>query len=165
MFAIIGLGNPGEEYAHTRHNAGFETVDLLAEELGVTYWKTTCGALVGSGKITLNGVRVEVLLVKPQSFMNLSGGPVSHLCKEYGLGVDGHNGLRSIIDKIGSRDFYRVRVGVGRPPGKMKVPDYVLSVPRKEAKDDFDAVCYKASKAVLSLMEVGLEKTQAKFNA
>lgn len=190
MFAIIGLGNPGEEYAHTRHNAGFETVDLLAEELGVTYWKTTCGALVGSDKITLNGVRVEVLLVKPQSFMNLSGGPVSRLCKEYGLGVDdlivvhdeldipstsirvkkggghaGHNGLRSIIDKIGSRDFYRVRVGVGRPPGKMKVPDYVLSVPRKEAKDDFDAVCYKASKAVLSLMEVGLEKTQAKFNA
>ena len=190
MFAIIGLGNPGEEYAHTRHNAGFETVDLLAEELGVTYWKTTCGALVGSCKITLNGVRMEVLLVKPQSFMNLSGGPVSHLCKEYGLGVDdlivvhdeldipstsirvkkggghaGHNGLRSIIDKIGSRDFYRVRVGVGRPPGKMKVPDYVLSVPRKEAKDDFDAVCYKASKAVLSLMEVGLEKTQAKFNA
>lgn len=190
MFAIIGLGNPGEEYAHTRHNAGFETVDLLAEELGVTYWKTTCDALVGSGKITLNGVRVEVLLVKPQSFMNLSGGPVSRLCKEYGLGVDdlivvhdeldipstsirvkkggghaGHNGLRSIIDKIGSRDFYRVRVGVGRPPGKMKVPDYVLSVPRKEAKDDFDAVCFKASKAVLSLMEVGLEKTQAKFNA
>lgn len=190
MFAIIGLGNPGEEYAHTRHNAGFETVDLLAEELGVTYWKTTCGAFVGSGKITLNGVRVEVLLVKPQSFMNLSGGPVSRLCKEYGLGVDdlivvhdeldipstsirvkkggghaGHNGLRSIIDKIGSRDFYRVRVGVGRPPGKMKVPDYVLSVPRKEAKDDFDAVCFKASKAVLSLMEVGLEKTQAKFNA
>lgn len=190
MFAIIGLGNPGEEYAHTRHNAGFETVDLLAEELGVTYWKTTCGALVGSSKITLNGVRVEVLLVKPQSFMNLSGGPVSRLCKEYGLGVDdlivvhdeldipstsirvkkggghaGHNGLRSIIDKIGSRDFYRVRVGVGRPPGKMKVPDYVLSAPRKEAKDDFDAVCYKASKAVLSLMEVGLEKTQAKFNA
>lgn len=190
MFAIIGLGNPGEEYTHTRHNAGFETVDLLAEELGVTYWKTTCGALVGTGKITLNGVREEVLLVKPQSFMNLSGGPVSHLCKEYGLGVDdlivvhdeldipstsirvkkggghaGHNGLRSIVDKIGSRDFCRVRVGVGRPPGKMKVPDYVLSVPRKEAKDDFDAVCYKASKAVLSLMEVGLEKTQAKFNA
>ena len=190
MFAIIGLGNPGEEYAHTRHNAGFETVDLLAEELGVTYWKTICGALVGSGKITLNGVSVEVLLVKPQSFMNLSGGPVSRLCKEYGLGVDdlivvhdeldipstsirvkkggghaGHNGLRSIIDKIGSRDFYRVRVGVGRPPGKMKVPDYVLSVPRKEAKDDFDAVCYKASRAVLSLMEVGLEKTQAEFNA
>ena len=82
-----------------------------------------------------------------------------------GGGHAGHNGLRSIIDKIGSRDFYRVRVGVGRPPGKMKVPDYVLSVPRKEAKDDFDAVCYKASRAVLSLMEVGLEKTQAKFNA
>lgn len=71
-----------------------------------------------------------------------------------------------LSDKIGSRDFYRVRVGVGRPPGKMKVPDYVLfGIPRKEAKDDFDAVCFKASKAVLSLMEVGLEKTQAKFNA
>ncbi len=190
MFAIIGLGNPGEEYAHTRHNAGFETVDLLAEELGVTYWKTTCGALVGSGKITLNGVRVEVLLVKPQSFMNLSGGPVSRLCKEYGLGVDD---LIVVHDEL---DIPSTSIRVKRAVGtrvimvfvqlstklvlaifiafelvlvdlqeKHEVPDYVLSVPRKEAKDDFDAVCYKASKAVLSLMEVGLEKTQAKFNA
>ena len=63
MFAIIGLGNPGEEYAHTRHNAGFETVDLLAEELGVTYWKTTCGALVGSGKITLISVKNMALVL------------------------------------------------------------------------------------------------------
>ncbi len=190
MFAIVGLGNPGEEYAHTRHNAGFEVVDLLAHDLGVTYWKTTCGSLIGTGKVSLKGAKEEVLLVKPQSFMNLSGGPVLHVCKEYNLtpedlivihdeldipqtsirvkkggGHAGHNGLRSIIDKIGSRDFYRVRVGVGRPPGKMKVPDYVLSAPRKEAKDDFDEVCYKASQAVISLMEVGLEKTQAHYNA
>jgi peptidyl-tRNA hydrolase, PTH1 family len=190
MFAIVGLGNPGDEYAHTRHNAGFETVDLLADKLGVTYWKTTCGALVGVGKITLQGESQEVLLAKPQSFMNLSGGPVSHLCKEYKLGIEdlivihdeldipatsvrvkkggghaGHNGLRSIIDKIGSRDFYRIRVGIGRPPGKMKVPDYVLSVPKKQAKEDFDASCYRACEATLSLLEVGLAKTQAKFNA
>ena len=142
------------------------------------------------GKVKIGGAQEEVLLVKPQSFMNLSGGPVSHLCKAYTLTPDdlivihdeldipatsirvkkggghaGHNGLRSIIDKIGSRDFYRVRVGVGRPPGKMKVPDYVLSVPRKEAKDNFDEVCHTASKAVLSLLQVGLEKTQAAYNS
>lgn len=190
MFAVVGLGNPGEDYEHTRHNAGFETVDILAKELGVTYWKTTCGSLIGKGKITLGGRQEEILLAKPQSFMNLSGGPVSKLCKEYGLTVDdlivihdeldipptsikvkkggghaGHNGLKSIIEKMGSRDFYRVRVGIGRPPGKMKVPDYVLAQPRKESKDNFEAMCARASDAVLSLVKNGLDKTQAVYNA
>ena len=75
MRVVVGLGNPGEEYAHTRHNAGFEVVDLLASEWGVTYWKNTCGALVGEGKLRHSDGSVEkVILAKPQSFMNLSGG-------------------------------------------------------------------------------------------
>lgn len=191
MQVIVGLGNPGEEYAHTRHNAGFEVIDLLAEQWGVSYWKNTCGALVGEAKFRKpNGEVEKVILAKPQSFMNLSGGPVSHLCREYdevpselivihdeldiapgtvrvksGGGHAGHNGLRSIIDKLGTRDFLRVRVGIGRPPGKMSVVDFVLQTPRKDAKDEFDAACQYGSEAVRSLLEVGLQRTQNSFNS
>ncbi|MEF2845231.1 MAG: aminoacyl-tRNA hydrolase [Eggerthellaceae bacterium] len=190
MRVIVGLGNPGEEYAHTRHNAGFETIDLLAQRWGVTYWKNTCGALVGEAKLRHTDGSVEkVILAKPQSYMNLSGGPVSKLCREYdetpeelivihdemdiapgtvrvkrGGGHAGHNGLRSIIDKLGTRDFLRVRVGTGHPPGRMKVVDFVLQVPRHEAKEDFDQAVERASEAVESLINDGLERTQNKFN-
>ena len=86
MQVIVGLGNPGEDYAHTRHNAGFEVIDLLAQRWGVSYWKNACGALVGEAKVRLKSGEVQkVILAKPQSFMNLSGGPVSHLCKNMAL--------------------------------------------------------------------------------
>ncbi|MEE0344647.1 MAG: aminoacyl-tRNA hydrolase [Eggerthellaceae bacterium] len=190
MQVIVGLGNPGEEYAHTRHNAGFEVIDLLAKRWGVSYWKNTCGALVGEAKVRLASGDVEkVILAKPQSFMNLSGGPVSRLCRDYeedpaeliiihdeldinpgtvrvkkGGGHAGHNGLRSIIEKLGTRDFLRVRTGIGRPPGRMSVVDFVLQAPKKEAKDDFDEACVLAADAVESLLNEGLERTQNAFN-
>ncbi|MDO5334931.1 MAG: aminoacyl-tRNA hydrolase [Coriobacteriia bacterium] len=190
MYLIVGLGNPGEEYEHTRHNAGFEVVDRLAEEANVRYWKSACGSLVGQGKLSLGAGLVEdVVLAKPQSFMNLSGGPVSKLLKQYEVAPDqwivvhdeldipagsvrvkrggghaGHNGLRSIIDKTGTRDFLRVRVGVGRPPGKMPVPDFVLQVPRKDVMDEFMAACDQGAQAAKSLIANGLEKTQQTFN-
>ncbi len=190
MQVIVGLGNPGEEYAHTRHNAGFEVIDLLAQRWGVSYWKNTCGALVGEAKVRLASGDVEkVILAKPQSFMNLSGGPVSRLCRDYeedpaelivihdeldinpgtvrvkkGGGHAGHNGLRSIIEKLGTRDFLRVRTGIGRPPGRMSVVDFVLQAPKKEAKDDFDEACVLAADAVESLLDEGLERTQNAFN-
>lgn len=185
MFLIAGLGNPGEEYAHTRHNAGFDTVDALAAELGVRYWKSEGGAL--TGKATWRGR--DVVLAKPQSYMNTSGGPVKQLLSTYKVSPDhlivvhdeldidpgtirvkfggghaGHNGLRSICDKLGTRDWFRVRVGIGRPPGRMPVADYVLSLPRKEAADDFAQAVELGAKAVLFLMENGLEKTQQEFN-
>lgn len=191
MYAIVGLGNPGQEYAHTRHNAGFETIDRLASELGVTYWKNTCGSLLGLATIGLaDGGVEEVLLAKPQSFMNRSGGPVARILDEYDVPVDhlivihdeldipaatvkvkqggghaGHNGLRSIIEKAGSRDFLRVRIGIGRPPGRMSVVDYVLAVPRKDALDDFSLAVEKGASAVTSLVVRGLQKTQTEFNA
>lgn len=190
MQVIVGLGNPSEEYAHTRHNAGFEVIDLLAQRWGVSYWKNTCGALVGEAKVRLASGDVEkVILAKPQSFMNLSGGPVSRLCRDYeedpaelivihdeldinpgtvrvkkGGGHAGHNGLRSIIEKLGTRDFLRVRTGIGRPPGRMSVVDFVLQAPKKEAKDDFDEACVLAADAVESLLNEGLERTQNAFN-
>lgn len=189
MRVVVGLGNPGEEYAHTRHNAGFDTVDALAAEWGVSYWKNTCGSLVGEAKVRLNGELTKVVLAKPQSFMNLSGGPVSKLLKEYdcpveelivihdeldidpgtvkvkkGGGHAGHNGLRSIIEKCGSREFMRVRCGIGRPPGRMSVVDFVLGVPRKDAKDDLEAAVQRSAEAVESLLEKGLARTQDVFN-
>ena len=122
---IAGLGNPGEEYEHTRHNAGFDTVDVLADELGVRYWKNECGALTGKGTWRDH----DLVLAKPQSFMNTSGGPVKQLMNAYGVDAEhlvvihdeldidpgtvrvkfggghaGHNGLRSICDKLGTRD-------------------------------------------------------------
>ncbi len=83
---------------------------------------------------------------------------------KFGGGHAGHNGLRSICDKTGTRDWFRLRVGIGRPPGRMPVADYVLSLPKKEAKEDFDYAVDRGAQAVLFLMENGLEKTQQRFN-
>ncbi|VEH02295.1 Peptidyl-tRNA hydrolase [Slackia heliotrinireducens] len=187
MRLIVGLGNPGEEYDHTRHNAGFDTVSLLAEELRVNYWKTECGAL--TAKTTYRGE--DVLLAKPQSFMNVSGGPVKQLCAKYevdpktdlivihdeldidpgtirvkfGGGLAGHNGLKSIDAKLQTRDWLRIRIGIGRPPGRMPVTDWVLSKPKKEAWDDFVQGTQLGCEAVLYYMDNGLDKAQQKYNS
>lgn len=185
MYLVVGLGNPGEKYEGTRHNAGFMTVDLIANDLSVRYWKTECGALTAKAVYR----DTDIVLAKPQGFMNTSGGPVKKLCGAYGVSPDhlivihdeldidpatvrvkfggghaGHNGLRSIGDKLGVRDWFRVRIGIGRPPGRMPVSDYVLSVPRKEAADDLDHACQKGAEATLCLIDGGLEKTQQAFN-
>lgn len=185
MHLVVGLGNPGPEYAHTRHNAGFDTVDILAGELRANYWKTECGSL--SAHVKLGGN--ELILAKPQGFMNTSGGPVSQLCKKYdispdrlivihdeldidpgtirvklGGGLAGHNGLRSIADKLGTRDWYRIRIGIGRPLGRMSVTDWVLSAPRGEAADDFERACMLGSEAIPCLIDDGLAAAQSRFN-
>lgn len=168
MYAVVGLGNPGEEYARTRHNAGFMAVDRLADELGVHYWKTECGSLTATA--ALDGE--EVVLAKPQSFMNVSGGPVKQVLSAYRLKPDhlivihddletdagvvrvkkggghaGHNGLRSICDKLCTHDFIRVRCGIGRPPGKMPVAKFVLAEVRKHDLDLLEAECDEAAQA------------------
>ena len=185
MKMIVGLGNPGDEYAHTRHNAGFDTIALIAEEYRVNYWKTECGAL--TAKTQMDGE--EVLLAKPQGYMNTSGGPVKQLCSAYGLrpddivvihddldinpgsvrvkfggGLAGHNGLKSIANKLQTRDWARVRVGIGRPPGRMQVVDWVLSAPKKEDRDDFVQATQRAAEATSFYLQHGLAKTQQKFN-
>ena len=184
-FVIAGLGNPGLEYTDTRHNAGFKTVDELARQFGVNYWKRQAEALVA--KTMWNDQLI--VLVKPQSFMNLSGGPVKGVLKAFGATPDqlivvhdeidipsgtirvkrggghgGHNGLRSICDSLNTRDWLRVRVGVGRPFGRMDAADFVLSVPRGDALDEFNQAINRSALAVVSLMENGLQKTQQEFN-
>lgn len=181
---VAGLGNPGEEYARTRHNAGFCAVDELARQANVTYWKNQSGAEVASIRVNDSDAedgKREVLLVKPQSYMNTSGGPISKLCAAHkirpeellvihdeldipagdvrvkvGGGHAGHNGLRSIIDKLGSRDFSRIRVGIGDPPGRMSVADFVLKQLRAREAEEFDDAAFRAAEAAALALTRGV---------
>ena len=148
MFAIIGLGNPGKKYETTRHNAGFMAIDALAEKYGISVTEKKHKALCGTGII--NGVKV--VLVKPQTFMNLSGESVGELMHFYKLDAEedllvifddislapgnirirkkgsagGHNGIKSIIAHTGTQGFMRIKVGVGEKPSGWDLADYVL---------------------------------------
>lgn len=178
---VCGLGNPGAEYAHTRHSAGFATVDVLAERYGVRYWKEQLGCSVATIDIrTADGPR-KVLLAKPQSYMNTSGGPLSKLMRaeriqpaellvvhdevdlpagevraKWSGGLNAHNGLRSIADKLGTRDFGRVRFGIGRPPGKMSVADWALRQLKGEFAEEFAVTAHVAADVVESCLVEGL---------
>lgn len=182
---IVGLGNPGAEYAETRHNAGFMVIDKIAEELRARYWKSECGAFVAHVK--RNGE--ELILAKPQSFMNTSGGPVSKLAAQYkikpeeilvihddmdiepgtvrvkkGGGTGGHNGLKSIHAKLGSDAYLRVKVGVAHPSGRRQVVDYVLGVPRGEEAELFGVAQNLAADAALCVVDDGPTKAMNQFN-
>ena len=176
---IAGLGNPGSEYAHTRHNVGFCVVDALAVDAGVRYWKSEAGCLVAEAKIAGR----DVLLAKPQDFMNTSGGPLSKLMRarkieaaellvvhdevdlepgvvqlRMGGGLNAHNGLRSIKAKLGTDAFGRARVGIGRPAPGWDMKDWVLApyhTPELR-KTMFDAYM-NAADAVATLIAEGVE--------
>lgn len=178
---VCGLGNPDADYERTRHNAGFATVDILAARHGVRYWKSEAGAQVAS--LTWRGAdgeQREVLLAKPMSYMNTSGGPLSKLARAHrvapqqilvvhdevdlaagevrlklGGGLNAHNGLRSIADKLGSRDFARVQFGIGRPPGKMQVADYVLRELKGGFLDEFNITAERAADLVERILTEG----------
>lgn len=182
---IVGLGNPGPEYARTRHNAGFLTIDLLADNLRASYWKDQCGAKVA----VVRFAGEDLVLAKPQTFMNVSGGSVKRLADEYGIdiadmivvhddidlpagsvrvknggGHGGHNGLRSLHEKLGSGSYLRVRVGVGRPPGRMDAADFVLQPLKGEALDELEASIPTAAQASVSIMEEGIELAMREYN-
>lgn len=154
MYLVVGLGNPGKKYAKNRHNVGFMVVERLASSHGLPDFKEKFSAVWTKGELALGGARHAVALLAPQTFMNLSGDsvqPAAAFLKidpghvivvhdeldlpwqdvrlKLGGGHAGHNGLRSIIQRLGSPEFVRVRVGVGRPPPGFKgdVADYVLS--------------------------------------
>lgn len=185
QWLIVGLGNPGDDYADTRHNAGFNAMDYLAAELGARYWKSQDGALVSFA----DHGGVPLALVKPQTFMNLSGTAVGHLAKRYdvmpgrivvihdemdlepgdvrvkrGGGTAGHNGLKSIRDHLGTSDYPRVRVGIGRPPGRMQGADYVLQQLRKDDLEAFRGDCAIAGDAALEVVSRGVDRAMADFN-
>jgi peptidyl-tRNA hydrolase, PTH1 family len=178
---VVGLGNPGPQYAGNRHNAGFLVLDVLAERAGSRFKAHKQQADVVECRLA--GERA--VLAKPRSYMNESGGPVAGVRNFFGVPLDrvvvihdeldldagvvrlklgggdnGHNGLRSVTKSLGSRDYLRVRVGIGRPPGRMDPADFVLrDVPAGE-RDAFGVQIALAADAVESLIKVGLAATQ-----
>lgn len=183
---VVGLGNPGPEYESTRHNAGFFVVDALAENLRASYWKDEAGARVSLVRLGDE----ELVLVKPQTFMNVSGKAVAKLLAAYAVtpeqvivvhddidlpagvvrvkragGHGGHNGLRSIIAETGSDAFVRVRLGIGRPPGRQDPADYVLEPMRGAAAEQLEGIVPAAAQAVMHVLEDGVEAAMQEFNA
>lgn len=159
---VVGLGNPGDAYAYTRHSIGLAVINAYAVDKNISYWKQSSGCEVAE----LAGM----LLARPLSFMNTVGGPISKLARAHkispaeilvihdeidlapgelsakvGGGLNGHNGLRSIADKLMSREFCRLRVGVGRPSQKSQVANYVLKELKGAARTDFEVDAARAA--------------------
>jgi peptidyl-tRNA hydrolase, PTH1 family len=186
---IVGLGNPGPEYARHRHNVGFMIADLIAQRAGLRFSRhRRVAADVAEGRLRIGGPRI--VLVKPLTFMNLSGGPVAGLAQFYkvpvaqviavhdeldvpyeqlrlkqGGGEGGHNGLRSMSASLGSKDYVRVRFGIGRPPGRQNPADFVLSDFTTVERKELDFFIDRAADAVEMVIERGLEPTQNQYHA
>lgn len=185
LWLVVGLGNPGPKYAGNRHNVGFMVLDLLAERVGARFKAHKGRADVVEGRL----VGQRVLLAKPMSFMNVSGGPVASLRDFFkvpverivvvhdeldipfgtlrlkrGGGDNGHNGLRSLSQCLGSKDYLRVRCGIGRPPGRQDPADFVLkdfsAVERKDLPFQVD----RAADGVEALLAGSLESAQNTFH-
>ena len=185
---VVGLGNPGDRYAGTRHNVGAMTVAELAARAGVKLSAHRSRAAVAETRMRPGAPRL--VLAQPLCFMNLSGGPVAALLRYYGLdagdaavvhddidlpfgavklkrggGEGGHNGLRDITRALGTKDYVRVRVGVGRPPGRMDAADYVLKRFPAAQSAELALLVSEAADAVEMLTERGLSATQQYFHA
>jgi len=188
---IVGLGNPGPEYAGNRHNIGFMVADLLARRMSGTFKRSgKAQAQVVEGRIGPPGpASHRVVLAKPMSYMNLSGGPVTALKDFYkvpsdrivavhdeldidfgtlrlklGGGDNGHNGLKSITKSLGA-NYLRVRAGIGRPPGRMDVAAFVLKDFSPSERKDLDWFVDRAADAVEALIAEGLERAQSTYNS
>ena len=184
MYIIAGLGNPGKKYENTKHNVGFLTIDILAEKLGIRVSKIRHRALTGEGFIGTE----KVLLVKPQTYMNLSGESIREVLSFYKVDPENliviyddidlpmgslrirkkgsagtHNGMRSIIYQITSEDFPRVRVGIG---GERKgdLADYVISGFRKEDISTMEEAIMRAADAVICAVEKGIDVAMGQYN-
>jgi PTH1 family peptidyl-tRNA hydrolase len=184
---VVGLGNPGPNYAKTRHNLGFVVADILAERMGSGFKvHKRSGAEVTTGRL---GGR-SVVLAKPRTYMNESGRQVGPLAKFYsvapndvvilhdeldidfgrirlkfGGGVAGHNGLRSVSSALGTNDFQRVRIGVGRPPGRKSGATFVLETFSSTERPDVPTICEQAADATELLLELGIETAQNTVHA
>jgi PTH1 family peptidyl-tRNA hydrolase len=182
---VIGLGNPGPEYANTRHNLGARAVTLLAERFGERLKKSRNRAQVAEVR---DGTE-RVVLARPDGYMNESGGPASLLARYYKVPVDrivivyddidlaagklqvrrgggtaGHNGIKDVVKALGSPDFYRVRLGVGRPPGRQDPADYVLEPIPKRLAEDFNVLVERGADAVMDVIRLPLAEAQNRHN-
>ena len=184
-WVIAGLGNPGPEYAGNRHNAGYMVADVLAARMGAAFKRDSSGAAVAVGRLA----GVPVTLGKPRSYMNRSGGPVAALLGFYkvpagrvlvvhdeldvpfgairlklGGGDNGHNGLRSVTAALGTRDYYRARLGIGRPPGRMDPATFVLRNFSITERKQLPEVIERCADAVETLLGRGLAAAQNEFH-
>jgi PTH1 family peptidyl-tRNA hydrolase len=185
MKLIIGLGNPGKKYEYTRHNAGFEVLELLSSKLGLKINKIKFKALYCEGIFN----NEKIVLLMPQTFMNLSGEAVREAMSFYKIGPEDiivifddidiepgkikirkkgsagtHNGMRSIIYQIKSEDFVRIRVGIGKHQGSMELSDYVLMRIPSNEKEIMNEAFEKSSIAVLDIIEKGTDYAMNKHN-
>jgi peptidyl-tRNA hydrolase, PTH1 family len=182
---IAGLGNPGPEYAGTRHNAGHMVAGLLAERMGARFKAHRTGNDAADGRLA----GLPVTLAKPRTYMNLSGGPVAAIAAFYkipperivvihdeldipfgsvrlkfGGGDNGHNGLRSITQALGTNEYYRVRFGIGRPPGRMDAATYVLRGFTAAERKELPLLIDRCADAVETLLSKGLAVAQNTFH-
>ncbi len=186
MYLIAGLGNPGSKYEHTRHNAGYEVIDVLADKYGIDVSVKKHKGLIGKGVIEGE----KVILLKPETFMNLSGESIVDALDYYKLdekeeliviyddislepgalrvrpkgSAGGHNGIKDIILNLAGEEFMRVKVGVGEKPKGWDLADYVLSRFPDDEKETMKQSFEKAADAVVSIMKNGIDKTMNDFN-
>lgn len=183
MKLIVGLGNPGKKYEHTRHNMGFEVVDLFSELAQIDIDKESFKGLVGRGKV----FDEDVFLLKPQTFMNLSGESVREIVSYFKIDVDdilviyddmalepgkirlrpsgssgGHKGIQNIIDNLGTENIKRIRVGIGEPT--YDTIDYVLSKPLKEERELIDQAIENAANAIKEYLKNNFDIAMTKYN-
>jgi peptidyl-tRNA hydrolase, PTH1 family len=186
---VVGLGNPGPQYLANRHNIGFLVLDVLAERTGSTFKGHKARAEVAEARLGGPG-GPRVVLARPRSYMNESGGPVAGLVQYYdvpvgrlvvihdeldlpfaalrlklGGGDNGHNGLKSLRRSLGTGEFYRVRFGVGRPPGRMDPAAFVLRDFNAAERKDLDVEIDRTADATEMLIRDGLERAQNTFNS
>jgi peptidyl-tRNA hydrolase, PTH1 family len=185
---VVGLGNPGREYAGNRHNVGFLVADLLATRMGAKFGRNKrAHADVAEGRLGFGGPKV--ILAKPLTFMNLSGAPVAALAQFFkvplehiiavhdeldvpfgqvrakrGGGEGGHNGLRSMSKSLAAKEYARVRFGIGRPPGRQEPADYVLSDFSGAERKELDFLVDRAADVVEAVMLEGVEWAQNKYH-
>ncbi len=187
---VVGLGNPGKKYAHTRHNVGQDTVEVLARRDQVALKGGRDQALVAESAIGTGIDRTRIVLAIPITFMNESGQAVGALCRRYGIepdrlivvhdeldldpgvvrlkrggGLAGHNGLRSIAQHLKTQEFLRVRIGVGKPPRADRGANHVLSRVPADEREILDTAQEIAADAVESIVTDGIEESMARFHS
>jgi PTH1 family peptidyl-tRNA hydrolase len=187
---VVGLGNPGDEYAATRHNVGQMVIDELAKRHNIKFSSHKSRTDVAAYKLGVGIDAHSIILVKSKSYMNESGGPIKALASFYSVepaniivlhdeldigfaairsklagGDNGHNGLKSLTSSFGTAEYYRVRLGIGRPMGQQDPADFVLKQFSKEEKKDLGEFLDRGADVVEFLITEGLEKTQTKFNS
>ena len=186
MKLVVGLGNPGAKYHDTRHNVGFRVIDALARRWSVDQWREQHQALVAK----VREGDEAVLVAKPMTFMNLSGDAVAGLAGFYKVAVPdvlvvldevalplgrlragrggshgGHNGLKSVIARLGTSDVPRLRIGVGRGDGRRELADHVLGTFAAEERDEVEAAVLRAAEAAVMFVTDGIERVMNVFNA